>query len=109
MGPLTGLVQLELRPPRDDFLAKLDEGLDDIAQVERSTLNQHGSHRATIAIDFRFDHNAASRLVRIRLELIYLGNEQNHLEQIVESQALARRNLNHRHIAAPIFRHHAQL
>src|SRR5690242_17190617 len=35
MGPLARLQQLELRAPRDHFLAEADEALDDVAEGER--------------------------------------------------------------------------
>ena len=63
-----------------------------IALTQRAFLDQHGRDRTAAAIEFRFDHRAARRAIRIGLELHHVGLQQHHLEQLVDTLARARRD-----------------
>ena len=55
----------------------------DVTQVERATLDEQRGDRTAIAVDLGFDHDTAGQLVRIRLELVDIGDEQDDLALIV--------------------------
>ncbi len=80
----------------------------DIADVQCAALDKQRCHRSAIAVDLRFDHDPAGQLVRIRLELVHVGDEQDDFEQIVESQVLACRHFDEWHVATPVFRNDIQ-
>ena len=58
----------------------------DVAHVERAALNEQRCHRAAIAVNLGLDHDAARELVRICFELVDVGNQEDHFEQIVQTR-----------------------
>jgi hypothetical protein len=71
--------------------ANLTEGVaDDVALVdlERTVLDEHGSDSAATAIQLRFQHRTHSLAARSRFQLLGVGNETDHLQQVVEANLL---------------------
>ena len=89
--------------------APFGAGDDDVADVQRAALDQHGRDRATAAIELRFHDDAFRGAVGIGLEVEHLGLQDDRLEELVEVQALQRRNLDLERVAAHRFHHDAVL
>jgi len=77
--------------------------------MQRAFLDQHGGDRAAATVELRFNDSAAGRAIRIGLELHHVGLQQDHLEQLVDSDAGARRDRHSNDVAAVVFRHQADL
>ena len=75
----------------------------------RAVLHEHGRDRTAAAIELRFEHGALRAALRIGLEVGDVGDEQDHLEQLIEVLALARRDLDRDRRAAPFFGHQAEV
>ena len=82
---------------------------EDVAGVQGAVLHQNGGHRAAAAIDAGFENRAAGRRAWIGAKLAQIGNEQDHLEQLIEIFLFARGDFDHDGIAAPFFRHQAAI
>ena len=77
-------------------------GDDDVAVVQRTVLNQHSRHRAATLIQLRLDDDTLGAAVGVGLELLDLGDEQNALEQIVQTLTGQSRDGHAHHVAAPL-------
>ena len=73
---------------------------DDVADLERAGLDQRGRDRAAALVELRLDDRADGRALRVGLELLEVGDEQDHLDELVEAQARLRRDRHERHVAA---------
>ena len=73
---------------------------DDVAHSQRARLNQRGCHRPAALVELGFDDRPDRRALGIRLELLEVGNEQGHLEQVVEAGARSRADRHQRNVAA---------
>ena len=73
---------------------------DDVADLERAGLDERGRDRAAALVELRLDDRADRRSLRVRLELLEVGDEQDHLDQLVEPDARLRRDRHERHVAA---------
>ena len=67
--------------------APLRTGDDRVADAEGSALDEHGDDGAAARVEVRLDHGAGSVGVRVGLQLLELGDEQDHVEQVVEALA----------------------
>ncbi len=65
--------------------------------------------RTAAAIELRLEHGALRVARRIRLEIREVGDEQDHLEQLIEILPLPRRHLDGDGGAAPRLRHQAEV
>ncbi len=65
--------------------------------------------RTAAAIELRFEHGALRHALRVGLEVGDVGDEQEHLEQLIEVLALPRRDLDRDRRAAPFFRHQPEV
>ena len=74
---------------------------DDVADAQRSVLNEHGRDRAAAAVERRFDDDARRATVLVGLELFEIGLEQHGFEQLIDPAAIARRDRHHLDLAAP--------
>ena len=99
---------LEPRP------AVVDEGADLAATApattvsptrERAVLDEDGRHRAAALVEPRLEHRADRGLPGVGLELLQVGHEQEHLEQLVEVLLLLRRDVDEDGGAAPLLGH----
>ena len=75
---LAGVVDQRAHP------APFGAGDDDVADVQRAALHQHGRDRAAAAVELGFDHGAFGGAVRIGLEVEDFGLQPDHLQQLVE-------------------------
>ena len=80
-----------------------------VALMQRAFLDQHGGDRAAPAVELRLDNRAARGPRRIRLQLHHVGLQQDHLEQLVDSLAGARRDRHRDRVAAVVFGHQPDL
>ena len=83
-------------------LAPLRPGDDRVADVQRAALDQHRGHRAAARVEVRLDHRARGRRVRVRLQLLDLGDQEDVLEQVVEVLVRLRRDVDEDRVAAPV-------
>ena len=86
--------------------APFGAGDDDVADLQRAALDQHGRDRAAAAIELGFDHGAFGRPRRIGLEVEKFGLQPDGLEQLVEIDLLGGRHLDIEHVAAERFHLH---
>ena len=82
---------------------------DGIADAECAVLHQHRRHRAAPFVELRLDDDAAGVAVRVRLQLLHFGDEQDRLQQVVDADLFFRGNRNHDDVAAPFLRHQLML
>ena len=104
LGDALALVVLE-RPDAAERLA--DD--DDVADLERAGLDEGGRDRAAALVQLRLDDGADGGPLRVRLELLEVGDEQDHLDQLVEALAALGRDRHERHVAAVLLDHDAGL
>ena len=82
---------------------------DDVADLERAGLDQRGRDRAAALVELGLDDRADRGALRVGLELLQVGHEQDHLDELVETQAGLGRHRHERHVAAVLLDHHAGL
>src|SRR5262249_49238526 len=75
---------------------------EEVAGVQRAVLNQDRRDRTAALVDARFQYSADSRRVRIRLELTQIGDEQQRLEELVDTGLILRRDFDQFGVAAPL-------
>ena len=77
--------------------------MDDIAGVEGTVLYKDRRHWASALIQTRLDDRTSRGTIGIRLELFHVGNQQNHLKQVVDAHTGLRGYGYAGRIAAPLF------
>ena len=77
-------------------------GDDRVADVQRAAVDEHGGHDAAARVDPRLDDVAAGRSVGVGLEVADLGDQQEHVEEVVEADALLGAGLDEDGVAAPL-------
>ena len=80
--------------------APFGAGDDEVADMQRAALDQHGRHRAAAAVELGLDHGAFGGARRIGLEIEDFGLQPDHFEQLVDVGLLGRRQLDVDHVAA---------
>ena len=75
-----------------------------IADPNRPALDQHGRHRPAPRIQVGLDHHARAGRRRVRLQLLELGGQDDHLEQVVEALLGLRGDVAEDRFAAPVLR-----
>ena len=73
-----------------------------VADVQRAALDEHRRHRAAARVEMRLDHGAGGRRVRVGLQLLDLGEQEDVLEQLVEVLLRLRRDVDEDRVAAPV-------
>ena len=73
--------------------------------LQRAALDEHGGDRTAALVELGLDDDTAGGGVGVGLELEDVGLEQDHLEQVVDVQALLRRDVDEDVGAAPLLRH----
>ena len=63
-------------------------GDDDVADLQRAALDQHGADRAAAAFELGFDDDAFGRAVGVGLEIEHFGLQGDRFQQLVEVGAL---------------------
>ena len=77
---------------------------DDVAGLEGAVLHQQRGHGAFGFVEVGLDHGAAGQTIRVGLQVFHFGDQQQHLQQLVDVFALDGAHRHHHHIAAPVFR-----
>ena len=80
-GALDVLAAVVDQRPHAAPLAAAD---DDVADLERAALDQHGRDHAAAAVELGLDHRALRRAVGVGAQLEDLGLQLDHLDQLVE-------------------------
>ena len=80
--------------------APMRAGDDQLADAQRAALHQHGRHGAAAAIEPSLDDRAFRAAVGVGGKIEQLGLQRDRLEQLVEIDALGRRNFDSERIAA---------
>ena len=65
--------------------APLRTGDEGVADLERAALDQDADDRAAAGVELGLDHGARGRRVGVGAELLELGDQQDHVEQVVEA------------------------
>ena len=73
---------------------------DDVADLERPGLDERRRDRPAALVELGLDDGADGVALRVGLELLEIGDEQDHLDQLVEPDPGLRRDRHERHVAA---------
>ena len=73
---------------------------DDVADLERAGLDERGRDRAAALVELGLDDRADGVALRVGLQLLEVGDEQDHLDELVEPEAGLGRDRHERHVAA---------
>ena len=84
-------------------------GDDGVADVDGAAADEHGRHHAAAEVDLRLDDVAAGRRVGVGLQVGHVGHEQEHVEEVVQADALLGAGLDEDGVAAPLLGHDAVL
>ena len=84
-------------------------GDDRVADVDRAAVDEHGGDDAAAGIDARLDDEPARRRLRVGLEVADLGHQQEHVEEVLEADALLGAGLDEHVVPAPLLGHDAVL
>ena len=84
-------------------------GDDRVADVDRAAVDEHGGDDAAAGIDARLDDEAAGRRLGVGLEVADLGHQQEHVEEVLEADALLGAGLDEHVVPAPLLGHDAVL
>ena len=76
---------------------------DVVTNPKRAVLHQHGGHRAASLLEVRVDHSASRQLGRVGLEILQVGDQQDHLEHLRDARLLLRGYRNHDGLPTPVF------
>ena len=77
-------------------------GHDGVPDAQRAVLDQHGGHRAAALVEPRLQHGPERGPLGVGLELLHVGHEQEHLEQLLEPLLLLGRDVDEDVVAAPL-------
>ena len=75
-----------------------------VAGLEGTVLYQNGRNRSAALVEFCLDDRALGQTVRVGFELLYLGNQQDILQQVLDTHFGLGRYRNADDVAAPLFR-----
>ena len=73
---------------------------DDVTDLECAGLDECRGDGAAALVQLRLDDRADGGSLRVRLELLEVGDEEDHLDQLVKADPCLRRDRNERHVAA---------
>ena len=82
--------------------APLRAGDQRVADPERAALDQDGDDRAAAGVELGLDHGARAGRVGVGPELLELGDQQDHVEQVVEALVGLGRDVAEDGVAAPL-------
>ena len=86
--------------------APFGAGDDDVAEMKRAALDEHGGDGTAALVELGLDDGAFGGAIGIGAELEHLGLKEDGLEQLVEVGPLDRRDLDVEHVAAHRFDEH---
>ena len=81
--------------------APLRAGDERVADLQGAALDQDADHRAAAGVELGLDHGARGRRVGVGAELLELGDQQDHVEQVVEALVGLRRDVDSRRCPRP--------
>ena len=82
---------------------------DRVADAQRAVLDEDRRDRAAALVELGLDDDAARIAVRVGLELLDFGDEQDHLEEVIDANLLLSRDRDHDRVSAVFLRHEALL
>ena len=82
--------------------APVGAGDERVADVQRAALHEHGHDGAAARVELGLDDHARRLGVRVGLELLDLGEQQDRLEQVVEVLVGLGRDVDEHRLAAPL-------
>ena len=82
--------------------APLRAGDQRVADLERAALDEDADDRAAAGVELGLDHGARGGRVGVGAELLELGDEQDHVEQVVEAFVGLGRDVDVDGLAAPL-------
>ena len=82
---------------------------DDVADLERAGLDDRGRDRTSALVELGLDDRADRVALGVGLELLEVGHEQDHLDQLVEPDPGLGRDRDERHVAAVLLDDDARL
>ncbi len=74
-----------------------------VAYAQGAITHQHRGHRAAAAVQFSLEYRAHPRPAGIGLEILQVGDQQDHFKQQFGVLFSLGGNRNHHHITAPVF------
>ena len=77
--------------------------------MQRAAVDEHGHDRAAARVELGLDDHARRLGVRVGLELLDLGQQEDRLEQVVEVRLRLGRDVDEHRLAAPLLRLEAEL
>ena len=83
-------------------LAPLGAGDDGVADAQRPALDEDAGDGAAARVQLGLDHGAGGLGVRVRPELLEVGDEDDHLEQVVEAVLGLRRDVGVDGVPSPL-------
>ena len=86
-------------------LAPRAAGDDRVADTDGAALDEGGDHGPAAGIEVRLQHEGTRRCLRVRGELLDLGDEQDRLEQLVDTRSRGWRDVDDDGVAAPELGH----
>src|SRR3954471_15978448 len=89
--------------------APVGAGDDRVADLERAALDQHGHDRAAAGVELGLDDDARRVRVRVCLEVLELGDDEDRLEEVVEVLVRLGGHVDELGVAAPLGRLQAAL
>jgi hypothetical protein len=84
-------------------------GDEQVPFVERAVLNEDGRHWTAATIELRLEHGALRHALGVGLHVGNVGDEQQHLEQLIEVLLLPRGHFDRDGRSAPFFRHQSEV
>ena len=72
-------------------------------------LHQDGGHGALGLVHLGFNDGADGRPVGVGLQVLHVGHQEDHLQELVDADLLLGRNGHHHGVAAPLFHHQARV
>ena len=80
-----------------------------LADLEGAALHEQRGDGAAADVEVRLEHHAGRAALGAGLEVLYVGDEEERLEQVVDTVAVEGRHRDHLGVAAPVLRHEALL
>ena len=78
---------------------------DGVADAQGAVLDEDGGHGAAALVEPRLEHGADGRLLGVGLQLLQVGHQQQHLEELLEVLLLLGRDVHEDGGAAPFLGH----
>ena len=77
-------------------------GDDRLADPQRAALDERGDDRPAARVEVRLEHERACRRLRVGGQLLDVGDEEDGVEELVDTEVCGSRHLVHDRVAAPL-------